>query len=293
MMTRGREEDLESQAAQAQEDALSENESLGEPVPEVELDELPADISKENWFARFFELDKHLVEDWIRGHRDLHPAILAAVRLAFALAVGAALVYNFANRPHPKFFQKLTYLSGLALVFYLAIMAWLGFRHGRCRAHWGYLRRFLLNELHFSCWMFQCLIPPIYWLGIYPRVLRKNVALVDWWQDGSVHGLGTLALVVELAMARRWYLTLKDTLVNLTLILMYMFWMILSAWLFAAPDEDGTWAWSWPYAIYRFDFKYAWVVYVGTFISAFLVSFLVVGVHRAKNHFAPHFHLKP
>jgi hypothetical protein len=261
-----------------------------EEVRPEELDAVPKDTRNESRFERFFELDKHVVEDWFRCIYDWHPSISASIKFVFALNITAALIFNFVihHAPRLRFFGKLTYLSNIGLVMYLYTMAWLGFRHGRCRAHWGPFRRFLLSELHFSCWMFQFLIPPIYWLALFDSRKQKNTFEM-WWQNISVHGSGMVVLIVELLLARRWYLTWKDTIVNMVLILLYMMWMWNAAFLFGKKLKSGNFELSWMYDIYSFEFKYAPWSYLGTLVAVVIFSLAIVGVHGLKNRVSPKF----
>ena len=247
------------------------------------------------WFVRFFELDKHLAEDWSRCIKNLNPYILGCLRVVFFTNTILSIIFAFTKtltvtgsqqtRLPGKFFFKLTNLSGMALTVYFAIMCWLSLRFGRSRTHWGALRRFLLNSLHFSCWMFQIIIPPIYW-GPLKGLDNPHPSILDWWQDFSVHGLGLLFLIVELILVKYWYVCWKDTITSVGLILLYMCWMWISTLIFIYHQTDGTIEPWWPYEIYKFSHKMAVLFYAGTFVGCILVSLMIVGFHNLKNRFS-------
>ena len=246
---------------------------------------------KLNFFERFFKLDRHVAEDWVRCSWNVNPYVLACLRLLFLtnmlLAVSRSL-YRAFQLPTAidtvKYFFKLTHLSNLALLMYFALMTLLSFRHARDRTHWDSLRRFVVNALHFSAWMFQIVIPPIYWIPL--RGYENNHTVVAWWQDVSMHGLGLVFLVIELVMVKRWYACWQDGVVSVGMMVSYMFWMWIAAALImetvtvAGVSVQRHW---WPYSIYRFGSKLAPVFYVGTVILCVVVSAMVVGLHKLKN----------
>jgi hypothetical protein len=246
------------------------------------------------WFVRFFELDKHLAEDWVRCIKNLDPYILGFLRLFFFINTVAAILFSFTkdltviesqqtNLPG-KFFFKLTNLSGIALAAYFAIMGWLSLRFGRSRTHWGPLRRFLLNSLHFSCWMFQIVITPIYW-GPLKGYKHLHPLILDWWQDFSMHGFGLIFLTIELVLVKYWYVCWKDTITSIGLFVLYMFWMWISTLIFIIYKKDGGSEPWWPYNIYKFSHKLAAVFYIATFVGSILISLMIVGFHNLKNRF--------
>lgn len=242
-----------------------------------------------NSFERFFELDKHIAEDWVQCRsKAISPYVLGSLRLLFFLNTFAAVLEAFvgacrkSGQDVGKFFFKLTSLSAMSLAWYFALMTFLSFRHARDRTHWGPLRRFLLNALHISCWMFQIIIPPIYWLALKGYAI-PHPGLISWWQDFSVHGLGILFLCIELALVKRWYACWRDGLVSTAMILMYMVWMWLAPVMIQDTLEDGTKRRWWPYNIYRFQNELALVFYPVTLVLCIFVSVIVVALHKWKN----------
>lgn len=245
---------------------------------------------KENFFVCFFELDKHIAEEWVQCIMGINPYILATLRLVFFLNTLAALIESFvkafqsSEEDVGKFFFKLTNISAMALTVYFGLMMFLSFRHARDRTHWGPFRRFVLNSLHFSCWMFQIIIPPIYWFAL-KGYAKPHDGAVAWWQDYSVHGLGIIFLIIEIIMVRRWYACWLDALVSTGMVLSYMFWMFLAPVLFqdSKLGSDGKKRRWWPYNIYRFGYKPAPLFYLGTLFLCIFVSLIVVALHKLKN----------
>lgn len=242
-----------------------------------------------NWFVRFFELDKHIAEDWVRcRNKELDPYVLASLRFIFFVNTLCAVLESFiractsSGKNVAKFFFKLTSISAMSLTCYFALMTFLNIRHARDRTHWGPFRRFVLNSLHFSCWMFQIIIPPIYWFALKGYNI-PHPHFVSWWQDFSVHGLGIVFLIIELAMVKKWYACWRDGIVSTSMILSYMFYMWLAPLLIEDTAKDGTKRGWWPYNIYRFDYELAPVFYIATLILCIVVSLIVVAIHKWKN----------
>lgn len=244
-------------------------------------------------FVRFFELDKHIAEDWVRCSKGIDPYVLATLRLLFFLNTFAAVVEPFvracrtSREEMGKFFFKLTHISALAVVIYFGLMTFLSFRHARDRSHWGPYRRFVLNSLHFSSWMFQIIICPIYWFAL-KGYSQPHAGFIAWWQDFSVHGFCILFLVIELVMVKRWYACWRDSIVSTGMILCCMLWMFLAPAIFedSVLGSDGKKRRWWPYGIYRFGYSLAPVFYVVTLVLCILISLVIVALHKFKNRYS-------